>query len=140
MRAVAYSQKGDLDLAIADFDRALKINSKFAEAHFNKALACEQAGRAGEAPAAYKSFLQYAAPENDRQAHFARERIKALESPSRTDAQVRAGSSRTRCSRSCPHFSSELQPPQGPAIKFSKVLKNSCRISEIKLVPQTGEL
>jgi len=38
-RGIAYSDKGELDLAIADFTQALKIHPEFADAYYNRGIA-----------------------------------------------------------------------------------------------------
>lgn len=67
------------DAAIADFDKALVAEPTMAIAQYNKALALDQAGRAKDAIAAYRTFLQQATAEHAAMAKHARERVAALE-------------------------------------------------------------
>jgi tetratricopeptide (TPR) repeat protein len=47
------SSKGDLDLAIADYNEALKINPKYAKAYYNRGLAYKS-----QAEADYKKAVE----------------------------------------------------------------------------------
>ena len=49
--------KGEYEKALADFNKALEMNSKNTEAYFYKAQAYEQAGRTSEAIEAYRTYI-----------------------------------------------------------------------------------
>ncbi len=79
-RGNAHFDQGQYGQAISDFTKALELNPKYAEAYYNKAVACEKVGRTKEAIEAYKSFLKHASPESSF-IEKARERIKELSKP-----------------------------------------------------------
>ncbi|MFH1134867.1 MAG: tetratricopeptide repeat protein [Pseudomonadota bacterium] len=49
LRGEAAKDKGDLDGAVKDFDRALRINPNYAQAHYFRGLALEKKGLLAEA-------------------------------------------------------------------------------------------
>jgi len=53
-----FSEKGQLDLAIAQFEATLRIRPGFAEGHYNMALALDRSGRRDEAIAQYREALR----------------------------------------------------------------------------------
>ena len=77
-RGNAYYKKGEYDRAISDYKRALEINPRYAEAYYNKALACEKAGLTKEAIEAYRGFIQYAPPQYAGYIEQVRQRIREL--------------------------------------------------------------
>ena len=56
-RANAHRTKGDLIAAVCDYNRAVRINPAFAEAHFYKAIACAALGNRYEEIKAHREFL-----------------------------------------------------------------------------------
>ena len=62
-RGIAFTEKGDLSKAIDDYDRALELTPAAGMIYYNKARACERAGRIAEAIQAYRSFIQFAPAE-----------------------------------------------------------------------------
>jgi F-type H+-transporting ATPase subunit a len=56
-RAAAYLAKGDLDLAIADYDRALRINKNFVTAHVGRAKAYRDQGALDKSLADFDAAL-----------------------------------------------------------------------------------
>jgi Flp pilus assembly protein TadD len=60
---LVYIQKNDYGKAIDDFNMAVALNPKLADAYFNKAATCERAGRRDEAQEAYAAYLKVAPPE-----------------------------------------------------------------------------
>jgi tetratricopeptide (TPR) repeat protein len=59
-RALAYHAKGELDLAIADYGKAIALNPKFAEAYANRGRVYEKQGRKQKAAADYRrAFALY---------------------------------------------------------------------------------
>jgi tetratricopeptide (TPR) repeat protein len=80
-RGLIYAGRRDYARAIADYDKVLAIDPDFALAHFNKAKALEQSGRATEAVAAYRAFIAKAGSGNRELVAEARQRITALERP-----------------------------------------------------------
>jgi len=59
-RGIAFTEKGDLDKAIADYDRALALSPEAGMIYYNKARACEKAGHIVEAIQAYRDFVRLA--------------------------------------------------------------------------------
>jgi tetratricopeptide (TPR) repeat protein len=55
--------KDQYDRAVSDYDQAITLNPQDANAYYNKALACEKAGRTGEAINAYRQFIANAPPQ-----------------------------------------------------------------------------
>jgi len=55
---------------------AIALNPKLADAYFNKAAACERAGRREEAQEAYAAYLKVAPPEAKAQIEQARARVR----------------------------------------------------------------
>ena len=80
-RGNAYLVQGQFEAAIRDFTQAVKVNPKFAAAYLNKAVACERAGRNEEALEAYRSYLQYAPPQEAEQISRARRKVMELTTP-----------------------------------------------------------
>jgi tetratricopeptide (TPR) repeat protein len=59
-RATAHRLKGDLFLAVCDYNRALRLNPSHTEAHFYKAVVCAALGNRYEEIRAYRGFLAHA--------------------------------------------------------------------------------
>ena len=78
-RGIAFAEKGDLDKAIADYDRALELTPSVGMIHYNKARACQRAGRIKEAIEAYRSFIHYAPAEYAQYVEPVQAQIAALE-------------------------------------------------------------
>lgn len=72
-RGVAYSAKGDLDRAIADFDDAIRLNPKDKEAISNRGNAYRTKGDFGRAIADYDQLVQLDG--KDARAYFHRARL-----------------------------------------------------------------
>ncbi len=77
-RGLVRAARGEYDLAIADFTRAVNIDPDYYEVYWNKAAACEKAGRTKEALEAYGEYVRRAPPRESAKVAQARERIKAL--------------------------------------------------------------
>lgn len=77
-RGTAQFEIGLVDEAIADYNKALKIKPDFFSVHFNKALACQKAGRIKDAITAYKNFLLFAPPSEKATRELAKEKIEEL--------------------------------------------------------------
>ncbi len=74
-----------------DYENALALNSKDAEAHFTRALACEKAGKRSEATESFRGFL-WSAPEGPGYGiyrEYAFERIIELEKHFHDDVKGR---------------------------------------------------
>ena len=56
-RADVYQQQGDLDLALADYDHATKIDPTYAAAYYSRGLIYEKKGDIAKARAEYNSAL-----------------------------------------------------------------------------------
>ena len=56
--AVTEDRPSDLELALANVDRAIQLGRQFAEAYFNRALILERLGRHDEARGAWQRYLQ----------------------------------------------------------------------------------
>ena len=56
-RGVAYRQKGDVDAALADFDKSLKYDAKFGLAYFNRAFIYLQRGELVAAEADFSATV-----------------------------------------------------------------------------------
>ena len=57
-RGVAYYHRGHYDKAISDYNKALDMIPDYMS-YYNKAVACEDAGRTEEAAASYRQFVAY---------------------------------------------------------------------------------
>jgi len=77
-RGIAHFHQGNFLWALADFNRALEINPRLAEAYFNRATVLEELGKDQEAAETYKIFLQNAYPALSREISYARKRLKVL--------------------------------------------------------------
>jgi hypothetical protein len=77
-RGIAFAEKGDLDKAIADYDRALELTPSIGMIYYNKARACQRAGRIKEAIDAYRSFIHYAPAEYTQYVEPVQAQIAAL--------------------------------------------------------------
>jgi tetratricopeptide (TPR) repeat protein len=77
VRGNVYSDKGQYDLAIADFDTAIKLDERYAAAHYFKGLTLEGLKNKKEAIESYNKFLQYADP-NDLRIDMVKKSLKAL--------------------------------------------------------------
>lgn len=88
-RGLAYYHTEQYDAAIQDCDLALKFipakerDSNYyrwlaQDSYFNKALACDKAGRSAEAITSYRHFLKYAPPALSDRIDYAKGRIKEL--------------------------------------------------------------
>jgi hypothetical protein len=78
-RGIAFIEKGELDRAIDDYDRALALTPEDGMIYYNKARACEKAGRLAEAIRAYRSFIKFAPSEYTQYVEPVRAQIAALE-------------------------------------------------------------
>ena len=67
-----------LEMAIADFNKALEINPGYAETYFNKALACEKIGHPKEAIEAYRGFIENVLPQHVTYINYAKKRVREL--------------------------------------------------------------
>ena len=67
------------DLALADWNRCLNINPQYARVHFAKAVLLDKYGTDVEALEAYKSFLRFANPQDEKRIKRAQARIKILQ-------------------------------------------------------------
>jgi len=74
---LAYQARKQYAEALADYNRAIGLDAKYAEAYYNKGLIYRKTGRATEAIEAFKSFLQYA-PSGDQGIEVARIAIRDL--------------------------------------------------------------
>ena len=82
--AIAYYNRGlvpydlgDLQVALADFDRAIELDPLLATAYYARGLVHDQVGNVQAAAADYTNFLELYAAEDEFSA-YARERIEAL--------------------------------------------------------------
>ena len=57
-RGVAYFDKGDFDRAIADYDKAIKLEPDFAEAYFSRGIAYSPKGEKEKAIADFKKVIE----------------------------------------------------------------------------------
>jgi len=57
-RGIAYYSKGQFDLAIADFNKALEINPRYAEAYNNRGSAYDSKGQFDQAIADFNKALE----------------------------------------------------------------------------------
>ena len=57
-RGVAYGKKGEVDRAIADFDKAIALDPKLAFAYFNRGVAYEKKGDKEQAIADFRKALE----------------------------------------------------------------------------------
>jgi tetratricopeptide (TPR) repeat protein len=78
-QGIEYGKKGDLDRAIADYTRALQLDTQNWRAQYKKAGLLDKSGKPKEALEAYQSFLKSAPPQEKDSIEWARERIKALQ-------------------------------------------------------------
>ena len=72
------NEQGDLDLAIAEYEEAIKIRPSHAYAHFNLALAYQAQARLQEAIAYYEKFIELAPPEYAADLRHAEETINQI--------------------------------------------------------------
>jgi tetratricopeptide (TPR) repeat protein len=77
-RGTAHADVGEYQEAIGDFNKALEINPRLAFAYFGKGRALEKLGYRRDAIAAYRTFIDYAAPNQHRLVEMARHRIITL--------------------------------------------------------------
>lgn len=78
-RGITFSEKGEISKAIEDYDRALELTPTAGMIYYNKARACEKAGRLTEAIQAYRSFIQFAPTEYTQYIQPVKAQIAALE-------------------------------------------------------------
>ena len=78
------------DKAILDLNKAIELNPAYADAYFNKALACEKTGRIREALEAYKAFIQRAPSQYSLMIEHVRQRIRKFISKLRRTAALSA--------------------------------------------------
>ena len=78
-RGIAFSEKGNLDKAIDDYDRALRLTPDAGMIYYNKARACHKAGRIAEAIAAYLDFVRLAPEQYVQYIEPVKAQIRALE-------------------------------------------------------------
>lgn len=78
-RGIAFSEKGNLDKAIDDYDRALELTPNAGMIYYNKARACQKAGRIAEAISAYRNFVRLAPEQYAQYIEPVKAQIKALE-------------------------------------------------------------
>ena len=70
----------EYEKAIADYDKVIKLYPKYYRAYFNKAYACELAGKKADALASYELFLKNApiTEEYESQLETAKQRVDEL--------------------------------------------------------------
>ena len=56
-RGIAYEKKGEVDRAIADYNKAIKLSPKLAAAYYNRGLAYEKKGESDRAIADYNKAI-----------------------------------------------------------------------------------
>ncbi|MDR3590344.1 MAG: tetratricopeptide repeat protein [Negativicutes bacterium] len=79
-RGHAYIMTGQYRLAIADFDAALAIRPELVFAHYSKGYAYDHLGYRRAAMQAYRTYIEYAPPEQQVYVDRARYRLRALRS------------------------------------------------------------
>ena len=65
-RALAYKKKSDVDRALADYAKAIDLNSNYTEAFLNRGLILESSGRATDARKDFERFLEISTDPNMR--------------------------------------------------------------------------
>lgn len=78
-RGFFYSNKGEYDSAIKDFNMAIALNPKHTKAYYNRGMAYEKIGNNKEAIKSYKNFLEIAPSQYKEYIIHAKKRIKELQ-------------------------------------------------------------
>lgn len=76
-RGIAYYNKGQLDLAINNYDKAIELDPQLANAYYGRAIIFITSKKINEAITDFKTFLIYTDP-NSTEAEFVKRRIKEL--------------------------------------------------------------
>lgn len=77
-RGQAYLAAGEYQEALEDFEEAANINPQLVQAYIGKGYAYEKIGRRHEAIRAYRTFIEYASPNQQRLVEAARYRIHRM--------------------------------------------------------------
>lgn len=78
-RGVEYERNGQLEQAVKDFDKAVRLNLRHTEARLRKGRICEEMGDIREAVRTYNELIRYAGPDDQERVDFVREVLKDLE-------------------------------------------------------------
>jgi hypothetical protein len=78
-RGIAFADKGELEKAIDDYNRALALTPQAGIVYYNKARACQEAGRVAQAITAYRNFIRFAPEEYNQYIEPVRAQIRLLE-------------------------------------------------------------
>jgi tetratricopeptide (TPR) repeat protein len=83
-RAICRANKGQYDLAIDDYNKAVQLLPHWPEIYINLALSCDKSERWEEAKIAYTRFLELAPSTYDWYIIYARKRLYELQTPDST--------------------------------------------------------